>query len=164
MKRLVPLILCLFLLFGCSDTSQEMYRHSAFNGLVPEPFEPVDHASTVCFAPYGDPLLSSSIIFFSTELNWYFDSFTEEEYADALQALCGYDSIAVKQIERCRIDGHDAVRIACKVQIDQGTHDLILYAINADKTYFFTLLNRDGDHFMQDFDAMMTTVKLTEGT
>ena len=46
------------------------------------------------------------------------------------------------------------------MQIDQGTHDLILYAISADQTYFFTLLNRDSDSFIDAFDAMMQSLHL----
>lgn len=163
MKRFVLLVLCLILLLGCTAAPQRMYHHPYFSVLLPEPFEPVDNASAVCFAPYGDPLLSSSVTFSSTELNWYFDSFTKEEYADALQTLCGYETLTIERIENCRIDGHDAQRVSCKVQINQGTHDLILYAISADKIYFFTLLNREGDSYIQDFDSMMATVRLTEG-
>ena len=163
MKRILPVLLCLILLIGCAGASQNVYRHSAFSAILPAAFEPVKGTDPVCFAPYGDPLFSSSITCYTTELNWYFDSFTEAEYAEALQTQCGYESIAVERIENTRVGNYDARRIACKVFIDQGTHDLILYAVNADRTYFFTLLNRDGDDYIDAFDSMMATVHFTEG-
>lgn len=164
MKRFLPFLLSVILLFGCAGKAQDVYRHSAFTASLPEPFEPVENTAAVCFAPYGDPLLSSSVTFSSTELNWYFDSFTKEEYEGALRSLCGYESLSVEQIEKCRVDGNDARRIACKILIDQGTHDLILYAINADRTYFFTLLNRESDDYISAFDTMISTVEFTEGS
>ena len=163
MKRILSLLLCLILVTGCTGAAQNIYKHSAFTVVVPDPFEPVSGMAMVCFAPYGDPLLSSSITYYSTELNWYFDDFTEKEYADALQTLCGYESMTVERIETVRVDGHDARRIACRVFIDQGTHDLIIYAVNADRTYIFTLLNREEDDYVTVFDSMMSTVHLTEG-
>ena len=163
MKRILSLLLCLLLLLGCNGAIGTAYRNAAFTASLPAPFEPVDNVSIVCFAPYGNPLLSSSITFYTTELNWYFDTFSEDEYTEAVQTLCGYESLSVDQVETCRIDGFDARRIACTVQIDQGTHNLILYAVNADRTYFFTLLNRDCDDYVASFDEMMKTVHFTEG-
>ena len=58
-----------------------------------------------------------------------------------------------------KVDGYDSRRIVCKVQIDQGIHDLIIYAVNADQIYFFTLLNREGDSFVESFDQMMDSVR-----
>ena len=162
MKRLFPVLLVLIFLFGCSDGVPNAYRHAAFTASIPEPFEPVDSVSIVCFAPYGDPLLSSSITYSSTESNWYFDSFTTNEYAHELKTLCGYEELSLEQVETKRIDGYDARRIACKVHIDQGTHDLILYAVNAYQTYIFTLLNREGDDYISAFDEMMSALDLTE--
>ena len=162
MRRSLPLLLCLLLIFGCSGASRANYQNDMFSASLPEPFEPVDTASVVCFAPHGDPLLSSSITFYTTESNWYFDSFSLDEYADALQTLCEYESMTVEQIDKCHIDGYDAYRISCKVFIDRATHDLILYTVNADRTYIFTLLNRDGDTYIQAFDSMMSTLHLTE--
>lgn len=163
MKRLLPFLLALILMFGCSGKVQNTYRHSAFTALVPEPFEPIENSSVLCFAPYGDPLLSSSITFSDTELNWYFDSFTKEEYEDSLRSLCGYETLTIEKMDECSVDGYDARRIACKVPIDQGVHDLIIYVISADRTYFFTLLNREGDDYIGAFDSMISTLKLTEG-
>lgn len=160
MKRLLVLLLCLFLFVGCKTSNNEAYQNASFSVVLPDNFRPVENTSVVCFAPYGDPLLSSSVTFYATELNWYFDSFTVEEYADALSSLCGYDSLSVEDIAVCRTDGHDARRIACRVQIDQGTHDLIIYAINADRCYFMILLNREGDSYIGDFDAMMNSFHL----
>ena len=130
---------------------------------MPEQFEQVENTSVTCFAPYGDPLLSSSITVSTTELNWYFDSFTKSEYEEALKTFCGYEMLTVDRFEDTRVDGCDARRIACKVSIDQGTHDLIIYAVNADRTYIFTLLNRDGDNYISAFDTMMSTLRFTEG-
>ena len=163
MKRFLPLILCLLLLIGCAGPSKNAYRNARFSADLPDTFEPVSDVPIICFAPYGEALLSSSITFSSTELNWYFDDFTEQEYAEALTQLSGYDSLTLVSVEACRVDGYDARRIACKVSIDQGVHDLIVYAVSADQIYFFTLLNRDSDHFIEDFDAMMRSIRFTEG-
>lgn len=163
MKRLMPFLLCLFLLIGCAVSAQNTYHHPAFTASLPASFEPVDTASIVCFAPHGNPQLSSSITFYATEQNWYFDSFSVEEYEDALQTICGYESLSVDQIKPCRVDGFEARRISCKVLLEQGTHDLILYAVNAGQTYFFTLLNRESDDYIAAFDAMMSTIQFTEG-
>ena len=160
MKRFLILLLCLFLLSGCKAETDSAYQNASFSVVLPDNFRPAENTSVVCFAPYGDPLLSSSITFYTTELNWYFDSFTADEYADALTSLCGYDSLAVEAVTACRIDGYDARRIACKVQIDQGTHDLIIYAISADRCCFMILLNREGDSYVNDFDTMMNSFHL----
>lgn len=162
MKRLLPFLLCLLLLFGCSGVPENAYHNANFTAELPESFEPVSDAPIVCFAPYGNALLSSSITFSSTELNWYFDRFTEEEYAEALQTMTGYDSLTVERVESCKVDGCDARRIACKVSIDQGVHDLIVYAVSADQIFFFTLLNRDTDHYVEAFDEMMRSLRFTE--
>lgn len=163
MKRLLPLLLCLLLLSGCAKTAgQNVYTHSVFTASLPETFEVVKDSPMVCFAPYGDPLMSSSITFYSTELNWYFEDFTEEEYRNALLSETGYDELTLESVDPLQIDGYSARRIACKVGIDQGTHDLILYAVSADQIYFFTLLNREGDRFIEAFDQMMQTVRFSK--
>lgn len=164
MKRLLPCLLGLLLLCGCAGPTQNEYHNGFFSAALPEPFEPVADSPVVCFAPYGDPLLSSSITVSITELNWYFDSFTKEEYEESLKALCGYQALTVDRFEDARVDGFNARRIACKISIDQGTHDLILYAVSADRTYLFTLLNREGDDYIDAFDAMLSTVRFTEGS
>ena len=163
MKRLLSLFFCLLLLFGCSGEPKNVFRNSDFTAVLPEPFAPVDSVSMVCFAPYGDPLLSSSITYYVTEQNWYFDSFTKDDYEDALKALCQYESLTVADAHTCRVDGFKAYRISGKVLLEQGTHDLILYAVNGGKTYFFTLLNREGDDYIGAFDAMMSSLRFTEG-
>lgn len=162
MKRILPLLLCLLMLLGCGSSTQTVYEHPVFTASLPEPFEPVSGVQMICFAPYGDPLLSSSITFSATELNWYFDRFTDGEYESALKELCGYDSLTLLEKTPCKVDGYDAYRVACKVDLEQGTHDLILYAIAADRTYFFTLLNREGDAYIGAFDAMMQSVRFKE--
>lgn len=162
MKRLLPFLLCLVLLFGCLSASQNVYRHPDFMASLPESFAPVESASFVCFAPHGNPTFSSSITFSATEQNWYFDSFSKAEYEDALQTLCGYESLSVEQIDSCRVDGYDARRITCQVLLEQGMHTLVIYAVNAEQTYFFTLLNRESDDYIGAFDAMMSTLQFTE--
>ena len=162
MKRLIPFLLCVILLTGCVKTAQNTYRGDFFSAALPETFEPVGNSSVLCFAPYGDPLLSSLITFSATEQNWYFDSFTEQEYEEALKQLCGYEALTVVGFDQCSVGGYDAHRIACKVSIDQGTHDLILYTVNADRTYLFTLLNREGDNYISAFDTMLSSVRFTE--
>ena len=77
--------------------------------------------------------------------------------------MCRYEMLSVESFEICRVGGFDARRVACSVSIDQGRHDLILYAVNAGRTYLFTLLNRDGDDFVPGFDTMISTVRFTEG-
>lgn len=160
MKRLWILLLAAVLLLGCGGKAGNRYSSSVFDATLPDAFEPVGQAGITCFAPHGDPLLSSSITFYSTELNWYFDQFTESEYESALKELCGYESLNLRRIEHVKVDGYDAHRLDCSVQIDQGTHDLIIYAVNADHTYFFTLLNRDTDSFVGAFDEMMKTIRI----
>lgn len=162
MKRFLSILFCMVLLAGCAQANPDGYQNSVFSASLPDTFEPVKDAGIICFAPYGDPLLSSSITFYVTELNWYFDDFTEDEYAGALIELTGYQSLKLEQMSECKIDGYDARRISCKVQIDQGMHDLILYAISADQTYFFILLNREGDSFIKQFDEMMRTVRFVK--
>ena len=160
MKRAAAILFAFLLLAGCASPVGNRYVSDVFEAELPETFERVQSADIVCFAPYGDPLLSSSITFCTTELNWYFDSFTESEYESALKALCGYESLQLTDVKDLTVDGNPARRIACRVAIDQGTHDLILYAISYDQTYFFTLLNRDTDSYVDAFDHMMDTLKL----
>lgn len=162
MKRLLSLLFCILLLAGCTKAEPEGYRNSIFSAVLPEPFAPVEDAGIICFAPYGDPLLSSSITFYATELNWYFDDFSEQEYADELRELTGYTSLTFEVMTAVKIDGYDSRRIVCKVEVDQGVHDLILYAVSADQTYFFTLLNREGDSFIEPFDEMMRSVRFVK--
>lgn len=158
MKRLLLCLLCAVLLFACTP-QKNVYRHALFTVSLPDGFEPVDSDSIVCFAPHSDPLHSSSITYSTTELNPYFNDFSDREYEDAFRALCGYESLSVVSSENRRVDGYDAKRIACKVRIDQGEHDLIIYAVNGDRTYFFTLLNIEGDPYIDAFDAMMRTLQ-----
>ena len=159
MKRRLALLLCIVFLIACAQTNPEGYHNSVFSAVLPDSFEPVTDSGIICFAPYGDPLLSSSITFYATELNWYFDDFTEEEYAKELKELTGYESLSFEEMTNRKVDGYDSRRIVCKVQIDQGIHDLIIYAVNADQIYFFTLLNREGDSFVESFDQMMDSVR-----
>lgn len=165
MKRIfltLPLLLLLAVLPACVKPAGNVYSSSAFDAVLPDSFERVKNVDIVCFAPYGDPLRSSSITFYETELNWYFDTFTEEEYESALQALSGYESLLLKELRSCTVDGFDAKRIACEVTMEQGTYDLIVYAIQGEQTYFFTLLNRDTDAYPELFDQMMKTLDLKE--
>lgn len=161
MKRLLALLLIAILLLGCAKTGGSAYRDAYFSATLPDGFERVENDSLVCFAPHGDALRSSSITFYVTELNWYFDSFTAQEYETALKEQCGYDALKLVDMQACRVDGNDARRIACTVELDQGVHDLILYAVSYDHVYFFTLLNREGDAYVEPFDAMMRTVRIT---
>ena len=158
-RRLLPLLLLLLLLIGCGAKSSALYESALFDAALPESFRPVSNSQIVCFAPYGDPLLSSSITFYATESNWYFDRFTDADYEQALRDA-GYAIVSFDGVTASKIDGFDARRIACQTEIDQGQHMLIVYAVNADRTYFFTLLNRDGDAYVEPFDAMMKTVHL----
>ncbi len=165
MKHALPLLLCFMLLTGCGISAGQSFEHTCFTATVPEPFQTCgDVGAALCFAPYGDPLLSSSITFFTTEKNWYFDRFSDDEYASFLKTLCGYESLKLIGVEDCKVDHTKAKRIHCTVQIDQGTHDLVIYAIDSDQTVFFTLLNREGDSYIDVFDSMMKTVRLKEAT
>ena len=158
LKRVLPLLLVLLCL-ACAVKSGDAYENAQFVAVLPDGFEPVSDTKFACFAPYGDPLLSSSITFFTTESNWYFDRFTDADYEAALRDA-GYEIVSFGPVTACKVDGFDARRIVCTVQIDQGVHTLIVYAVSADCTYFFTLLNRDTDSYMEAFDAMMETVQL----
>ncbi len=160
MKRALVLLLAALLVFGCGVPASNRYVSDVFEADLPDSFERVPNADILCFAPYGDALRASSITVYTTELNWYFDSFDAAEYETALMELCGYESLTLNDVQSCRVDGNPAKRIACKVEIDQGTHDLILYAVSAERTYFFTLLNRDSDSFVAPFDQMMQSLRL----
>lgn len=163
MKRILLLLLCILIVFGCAPKEQSnVYHHALFTVSLPEHFEAVKNAPILCFAPYGDPLLSSSITVYTTELNPYFDEFSDAEYESALKELCGYEELKLKHTDVCRIDGYRAVRLSCSVQIEQGTHQLIIYAVNADCTYFFSLLNREGDPYIDAFDTMMNSLQFTK--
>ena len=165
MKRTLPFLLCLVLLAGCSVSTGQQFEHPYFSASIPEPFQICSSADSVlCFAPYGDSLHSSSITFYTTEKNWYFDRFTDEEYASNLKALCGYEELTLIAVDNCKIDRFKGKRIHCQVQIDQGMHDLIIYAIDAEQTTFFTLLNREGDSYIDAFDSMMKTVRFKEAS
>ena len=157
-RRFLPLLL-LLLLIGCAAAQGTAYEGARFDATLPEGFRQADNSQILCFAPYGDPLHSSSITFYTTESNWYFDRFTDADYEQALTDA-GYTIVSFDACRPCRVDGFDARRVSCKIEIDQQQHDLIVYAINADCTYFFTLLNRDDDPYVQPFDEMMQTVKL----
>ena len=67
MKRLFSFLLILILFIGCNPSQDNIFSTSAFSLYIPEPFEEVQNQSIICFAPYGDPLLSSSITISSTE-------------------------------------------------------------------------------------------------
>lgn len=162
MKRLIALFCILILFLGCASSSGNRFVCTAFEADLPQGFRPVANANILCFAPLGDPLYSSSITYYTTELNWYFDSFTEQEYETALRDLCGYETLVLKEMRKTSVDGNDAMRLACKVAVDQGEHDLIIYAVQTDQTCFFTLLNRDTDSYVEPFDEMMKTIDLKE--
>ena len=160
MKRLLlPLLLAALLLFGCAGVSAERYEHPLFEATLPIGFEPVRDANMLCFAPHGDPLHGSSITFYTTELNWYFDRFTDADYADRIAAETGYEHIVADSVRDCKVDGYDAKRIAYRVTVDQTEMDLIVYAVSADRICFFTLLNAGTDAYIPAFDEMMQTLK-----
>lgn len=158
-KRLLPLFLILILLCGCAGSGDRTYSGTWFDAELPDGFREVRGSQVLCFAPNADPLRSSSITCYATESNWYFDRFTEADYEQALRDA-GYEIISFGQVQALKIDRCEARRIDCQVEIDQGRHDLIVYAVSADRTYFFTLLNRDSDSYVQPFDDMMQTVRL----
>ncbi len=162
MKRFIVLLIILCLSVACIATRENRYTSNVFDADLPEHFTRVANTDIVCFAPYGNPLHSSSITYYETELNWYFDSFTSSEYENALRELCGFETLTFVDLQTCRVDSYDARRISCSVEIDQGIHSLIIYAIQGQKTYFFTLLNRDSDSYIDAFDEMMKTIDLKE--
>lgn len=161
MKRAAVLLLILLLLSGCASKGENTYSDACFSATLPDGFTRVTNTSILCFAPHGNPMRASSITFNATELNWYFDAFTADEYEAALKEQCGYESLTLIDVKDCRVDGNKAKRIACRVELDQGQHDLIVYAVSADRIYFFTLLNREGDPYTEPFDAMMNSLRFT---
>lgn len=160
MKRIIILFITILFLTGCASTGRNAYQNEFFSAEMIDGFEQVSDTGILCFAPHADPLLSSSVSFYRTELNWYFDRFDQQDYQEALSTLCGYESIDVVDMQTCRIGGYDARRIACKACIDQGVQDLIIYVIQANETYIFTLLNRDTDTYVEAFDTMMKSIRL----
>ena len=165
MKRILSLLLGLILLVsvGCVVPSGEtVYEHPRFTATLPDSFKRVQDANIVAFAPLGDPVFSSSITFYTTELNWYFDSFSVEEYANLITEYTDYQNASFVSKTDLKIDGYHAHRAEYSVQVDQGRHQLILYAIQADMLYFFVLLNLDTDSYVKPFDQMMETIQIHE--
>lgn len=167
MKRIciLLLIVCLaFGSFGChkQPKGETVYAHERFSAALPDGFVRCENANMVAFAPGGDPVRNSMITFYATDLNWYFDSYGEDEYAAALAQYAGFDTYELVSVTPCTVNGYNAQRVECSVYLDQGTHTLVLYALEADMLYLFTLLNRDTDDYVDDFDAMMSTIVIHE--
>lgn len=163
MKRAVTLLLACFLLFGAGcQISDALYEHPIFACQLPDGFAPVPNANMVCFAPNGDPVNSSNITFYCTELNWYFDEFTDEEYENFLVEYSSYEDVRLVSRESVRIDGHKAHRVEYLVAIDGTPHSLVFYAVSSDMLLFFTLLNVGDDAYVQPFDEMMETIEIYE--
>lgn len=163
MRRAFTVFLaCMLLLaFGCEMRSPS-YRHPNFSCQLPDGFQSVSNANMVCFAPNGDPVNSSNITFYCTELNWYFDEFSDEEYENLLRAYGSYEDVQFVSKESVRVDGHKAHRVEYRVSINGGLHSLVFYAVSSDMLLFFTLLNIGEDSYVQSFDKMMETIEIYE--
>ncbi|MDO4564139.1 MAG: hypothetical protein Q4C04_00805 [Clostridia bacterium] len=159
MKRLLLLLLCLLFALGCS-APEGAYRHARFALVLPEGWERVREDGAVCFAPNGDPVRNSNIVFYATDKNYYFQTFDESDYMAYVSAYDTYEDIEVSDFETLRLDGWDAHRVTFFAVADQAQIQIILYAVDADMTYFFVLFEMEGDEVAASFDAAMQNVKI----
>ncbi|MDO4543675.1 MAG: hypothetical protein Q4C01_03895 [Clostridia bacterium] len=164
MKRTlaVVLILCLLSALGCSGNS-EAYRHERFELVLPEGWERADEAGVVCFAKNGDPVRSSSIIFYATDKNYYFDTFDGSDYSGYVNQLAEYELISLVDFSETTLDGWNAHRIVYSASIDMSPINIIMYAVDADMSYFFILFEMEGDNLAEKFDSAMEDVKIITG-
>ncbi|HPF54533.1 MAG TPA: hypothetical protein PLM48_07800 [Clostridia bacterium] len=163
MRRTTLLLLCCLLavmsVTGCVS-GDNVYEHKCFTADLPDGFERTNEDGIVCFAPNGSAARQSSITFSITEKNYYFDELTREDYIDYVTEYLGYDECELVEFSSVRVDGYKAHRVLYSVALDQGEHSLCLYAVDADKAYFFVLLEREEDDCMGEFDHMMDTIEL----
>jgi len=162
MKRYLIISICLGLallnLLGCGKMEGTAHEHPRFTITLPDEWERVDTDGAVCFAPYGEPTESSNIVFYVTEKSYYFSEFTQEDYAKYVKQFTGYDTLTDVTLTNARISGWRAHRVVFSTRLHGAPAQIVLYAIDADQTFFFILLDVDGSTEM--FDAAMKSAKL----
>lgn len=159
MKRYVLLILCLMLFLGCSS-SKDAFNHERFSLVLPEGWERCDEPGVVCFALDGSAVHASNITFYATDKNYYFDRFSQNDYSEYLNAYAQYEQIAVTSFDKLKIDGWAAHRVTYSATVDQAEVTLVVYVIDADMSYIFTLLQVEGESYIDFFDKAMSNVEI----
>ncbi|MCL2672165.1 MAG: hypothetical protein FWF10_09035 [Clostridiales bacterium] len=162
MKRALCLIFAiLFLLpaLACRP-SGNVYEHDRFSLALPEGWARVNVESVVCFAKDGKAAGKSNISFYVTEKNYYFDEFTAADYAAFAPPEAGYTDISNVQLENLRIDSWKAHRVSMQAKIGKDTVTLVLYAIDAEETLFFVLLQGPGESYVAFFDRSMRGIDI----
>ena len=157
-------LLLALLLAGCgSSLGGTAYSHARFSITLPEGWERTDDTNVLCFAPNGNPVRSSQLTVSLTQKNYYFSKLTAEEYATGILQNSQYEDLSLVSFEKTCVNGFDAHRVAFKVTLEQGEHDLILYAVDSYSCYFFSFLCREEDDLVSTVDAMMDSVRLFDG-
>ncbi|MCL2696235.1 MAG: hypothetical protein FWE69_07920 [Clostridiales bacterium] len=158
MKRYLILLLALICLTGCAAKDGTTHEHPRFSITLPDDWDRVDTDGAVCFAPNGRPEKSDNIVFYVTEKNYYFSDFTREDYATQVKRNTGCTTLTNAELTHTRVDGWRAHRVTFDTKLSGKAASIVLYAVDADMTYFFILLDLGGQTEM--FDAAMRTVKL----
>lgn len=159
MKRLLPIILCALMLLGCAAMNNPA-EHERFTIDLPEGWERVDNSGVVCYAKGGNPVRSSNITFYATDKNYYFDKFTLEDYAAHVNTYSQYEQISAVEMKEVKVDGWNAHRVVYSAVVDQADVTIVMYAIDADMTYMFTLLQMNGEAYTDAFDEAMKTIEI----
>lgn len=164
MKRMFcAMFAVLFLLLSfsaCQNSSANVYEHERFSLALPEGWGRIYNEDVVAFGPGNAGREAANISFYVTEKNYYFDEFTAVDYADFAPSNAGYSSVSDVVLENLRIDGWKAHRVSMQATIDDLPFTLILYAIDAEDTLFFVLLQPEGDAFVSIFDKNMKAIKI----
>lgn len=162
MRRiLIAMLAVLVLLCGCNGTTNA-YEHERFTIDLPDNWQRTADMGVVAFAKDGVASDKASITFYATEKNYYFETFTQEQYNYYAQVMELFDEGAVVDtFEELKINGWNAHRVAYSGTVDSINVRLVLYSIDADMTYIFTLLQPIGaEDVIASFDNAMKTVKI----
>ena len=164
MKRYGVFTLCMGLallcLAGCGANGGTVHEHARFSLTLPEAWDRIDTEGSVSFAPLGEPVGGASIVFYVTEKNYYFSSFTQEDYAGNVKEFTGYDTLSDVTFSEARVNGWDAHRVAFAAKLNGKAASIVLYAIDAHQTCFFILLDAGADSYADMFDDAIKSVKL----
>lgn len=162
MKRIFLIllsILSILFLCGCASHNQA-YEHERFTLVLPDGWSRVDTDGVVCFAKNGSPVRSSSIVFYATEKNYYFDTFEFEDYAAHINTYSQYEQISANDFSKLKIDGWNAHRVTYNAVVDQSPVVITMYSIDADMTYIFALMEVEGETYQSEFDDAMSNIKI----
>ena len=165
MKRAFCILFAAMLLFGlfsaCAKPSKaNIYDHPRFALELPENWERVDSEGVLSFAERGDAVNSSCLTFYVTEKSPYFDELTADDYETYAPRYTGFSSVSNVEKENIRIDGWKAHRVSMKAKADGKTVSIVFYAVDAEQTLFFVVLQRSGDNCIEFFDSAMKRVDI----